>query len=423
MGVLIAFAVMIVLVYRKVPLALAGVIAGVVMCLLSGLDVLGTMKGDFMMAAANFVKSWFLLFLLCAIYAAAMDASGAAYSLGKWLAKLLGAKYALWGVSLAAFVLTYGGISCFVIVFAMYPIALVMFKEADISRNLIPAAIGAGAFLAPNVMIGSPAICNIIPTEALGTTPMAAPMVSIICSIVLYVSANIYVILRNKSNHKRGIGFVPTEKIIKTMEESESRQTVHPLLASLPLFVIILTLNVLKFDVLIAVVCGIVAAYALFWKRIDDKLGTFITGTQTGINSVMTVAPAVGLGSVVKATAIYGRMIDLVTNMSGSPLISWAIASAALSCITSSGSGAEAILNATLAPTYLSMGMNPEILHRITTTAILGTGNTPWNGTMCVTMAACDLTHKEAYLDILGVTLIPTILATIVSVGLGIMFY
>lgn len=48
MGVIIAFAVMVILVWKKVPLALSGVIAGVVMCVLSGLPVLETMTGDFM---------------------------------------------------------------------------------------------------------------------------------------------------------------------------------------------------------------------------------------------------------------------------------------------------------------------------------------------------------------------------------------
>ena len=73
-----------------------------------------------------------------------MDVSGAAYSIGNWLGSRLGARYAIWGVSVAAFVLTYGGVSCFVLVFAIYPIALVLFKEANISRKLIPGAIAAG---------------------------------------------------------------------------------------------------------------------------------------------------------------------------------------------------------------------------------------------------------------------------------------
>ena len=423
MGVILAFTVMVILVWKKVPLALSGVISAVVMCVFSGLDVLGTMKGEFMMGCADFIKSWFLLFLLCAIYAAAMDASGAAYSLGKWVSAKVGAKYAIWGVSLAAFILTYGGISCFVIVFAMYPIALVIFQEANISRRLIPAAIGAGAFLSPNTLIGSPAVCNLIPTEALGTTAMAAPMASILGSILMYVVANVYLIKIVKKDKKRGLGFVSTDKVKKIMEQNSVRETVNPLLATIPLIVIIVTLNVFKLDVLIAVLCGIIVACGIFWTRIDNKLDIFITGTQSGINSVMTVCPAVGLGSVAKITPFFTSVISGVVNLQGSPLVSWAIASGLLSFICSSGSGAEAILNNLLAPTYLEMGCNPDILHRITTFAILAAGNTPWNGTMCLTMAACDLNHKEAYPQLILTTGLGWLAGTVFCVGMGIMLY
>ena len=422
MGVILAFVLMVILVYKKVPMAFAAVVSAVLMCLLTGLNVMETMTGEFMTGAANFIKSNFLLFLTCAIYAAAMDASGAAYSLGKWLAKSLG-KYAIFAVSLAAFVLTYGGISCFVIVFAMFPIALVLFKEANISHKLIPATIAAGAFLAPNTMIGSPALCNLIPSQALGTDPMAAPLVSVVASVAMFVTANIYLTLRNKSNQKKGIGFVPSEKIQKTMDENENRETVSPLLASVPLIVIIVTLNVFKWHVLIAMTCGIVSAFGLFWNRIDDKLATIAAGTQSGIGSVMNVAPVVGLGNVAKITPFCEKVVGFATGMGGSPLISWGVAGMILAFMTSSGSGAQYIINDMLAETYLAMGMDPEILHRILTCAILGPGNTPWNGTICLTMSACDCTHEDSYLDLFLTTMIPTLVGMAIMIVMGVIIY
>lgn len=414
---------MVVLVWKKVPLALSSVIAAVVMCLLTGLDVFATMKGEFMEGCASFIKSWFLLFLLCSIYAAAMDASGAAYSLGKWVASKVGAKFAIWGVSLAAFILTYGGISCFVIVFAMYPIALVIFREANISRRLIPAAIGAGAFTAPNTLIGSPAICNLIPAEALGTNAMAAPMMSIIVSIVIYVVPNLYLIAVTKKDAKRGIGFVETEKTLKTTEENKDRPTINPLLASVPLIGIIVTFNLLKLDILIAVFVGIILAYGLFWKRIENKMEPLISGTQSGINSVMTVCPAVGLGNVAKLTPFFNSAVNFVTGLQGSPLISWSIASALLSFVCSSGSASQGIMNNLLASTYLNLGCNPEVLHRLSSVAILAASATPWNGTMCVTMGACDLDHKEAYPQLILSYGISWLIGTVLAVIIGVVFY
>ena len=42
--------------------------------------------------------------------------------------------------------LTYGGVSLFVVVFAVYPFAAEMFRQSDIPKRLIPGTIALGAF-------------------------------------------------------------------------------------------------------------------------------------------------------------------------------------------------------------------------------------------------------------------------------------
>lgn len=423
MSVLIPLILMVIMVYKKIPAALAAIVATVVMCILTGLNTLDIMKGEFMSAAAGFVQSYFLLFALCGIYAAVMDSSGAAYSLGKWLANLLGAKGAIWGVSLAAFVLCYGGISAFVIVFAMYPIALVLFKEANISRRMIPAAIGAGAFTTPNVLWGSPGVCNVIPTTYLGTDVRAAPLVSVIVGVFLFVVSNLYLIWKNNRNQKKGEGFVPTEKIQRLLEENEQRGTVNHWLALIPLVVIIVVLNIIKLDVLIAMVCGIVVAYVLFWKRINDKVQPLIVGTQSGISSTMGTAPVVGLGNVAKLTTVFDKLLNIASNMKGNPLISWALGATIITGVCASGSGGAALACELLADKYLAMGLNPEIMHRVLSCAVIVLDSLPWNGVMCTTMAACDLTHKESYGDLFMVTVVINGLGLVLCTILGVLFY
>ena len=272
MGVLLAFALLVILMYKKVPILVAAPVCAALMALLSGLNVLGTLTGDYMDAMVGFIKSYFILFLICAIFGRIMDVSGAAYSIGNWLGSRLGARYAIWGVSVAAFVLTYGGVSCFVLVFAIYPIALVLFKEANISRKLIPGAIAAGAFTAPNILWGSPGLCNVIPTTYLGTTVKAAPLVSVICSIFFYLSANIYLIYENRRMQKKGECFIPTEKISKLLKESAEKKAISPVVGLVPIAVIIIVLNGFNMDVNIAMLCGVIAGYILFWKNINDKM-------------------------------------------------------------------------------------------------------------------------------------------------------
>ena len=270
MGVLLAFTLLVILMYKKVPIIVAAPVCAVVMAALSGLNIMSALTGDYMEAMVGFIKSYFILFLICAIFGRIMDVSGAAYSIGKWLGAKLGARYAMWGVSVAALVLTYGGVSCFVLVFAIYPIALVLFKEADISRKLIPGTIIAGMSTAPNILWGSPGLCNVIPTTYLGTTVKAAPLVSVICSIFFYLSAMAYLIFENRKMQKRGERFIPTEKIEKLLADNAAKKAINPGLALVPIAVIIITLNGFNLDVNIAMLCGVIAGYILFWGNITD---------------------------------------------------------------------------------------------------------------------------------------------------------
>ncbi len=423
MGVLIAFTLLVVLMFKKFPIAVAAPVCAGLMAALSGLPILETLLGGYMDGTVGFVKTNFFLFLTSAIFGRLMDVSGAAYSIGKWLGNKLGSRYAIWGVSFAALVLTYGGVNCFVLVFAIYPIALVLFKEGNISRKLIPGAIAAGAFTAPNILWGSPGLCNVIPTQYLGTTVRSGALVSVICGIFFYVISNIYLILENKRMAKHGETFVPTEKIKKLLEENANKEAVNPVVALIPIVVIIVTLNILKWNVNIAMLCGVLAAYVIFWKRIDDKVDALTIGAQNSISSIMNTATAVGIGGVAKLTSTFTMLVNSVASFGGSPLISWAAAVTVISGACGSGSGGVAMACEMLAERYLAMGCNAEILHKIASCACIVLDSMPWNGVMITTMSACDLTHKEAYKHLFMITVVLAFVNLCLCVGLGLIMY
>jgi H+/gluconate symporter-like permease len=78
-------------------------------------------------------------------------------------------------------VLTYGGVSLFVVVFAVYPFAAEMFRQSEIPKRLIPGTIALGAFtITMDALPGSPQIQNIIPTTFFNTNNWAAPWLGVI---------------------------------------------------------------------------------------------------------------------------------------------------------------------------------------------------------------------------------------------------
>ena len=65
-----------------------------------------------------------------------MEETGAAASIAKFLAELLGEKFAILGVIFSGAVLVYGGVTTLVVVFSLYPIALSLFKKANLPAYL-----------------------------------------------------------------------------------------------------------------------------------------------------------------------------------------------------------------------------------------------------------------------------------------------
>ena len=122
------------------PLA-AGVVA-----LISGLDVFDMYTGTYMEGLVGFVQKWFPIFLLGAVFGKLMEETGAAKAVAKKVTQLIGKKKAILGVIIASALLTYGGVSLFVVVFAVYPIALELFREANVTRRLLVPTFALGAF-------------------------------------------------------------------------------------------------------------------------------------------------------------------------------------------------------------------------------------------------------------------------------------
>src|SRR5690606_28963416 len=84
-------------------------------------------------------------------------------------------------------ILTYGGVSFFVVVFAIYPIAGGLFQAADITKRLVPAAIALGSFtFTMTALAGPPAIQNAIPIPYYGTNVFAAPGLGIIAGVIMF---------------------------------------------------------------------------------------------------------------------------------------------------------------------------------------------------------------------------------------------
>jgi H+/gluconate symporter-like permease len=83
---------------------------------------------------------------------------------------------AILAIVLSCGILTYGGVSLFVVAFAVYPIGAALFREVGMPKRFIPGAIALGSFtFTMTAFPGTPAIQNAIPAPFFGTNTFAAP--------------------------------------------------------------------------------------------------------------------------------------------------------------------------------------------------------------------------------------------------------
>ncbi|MDZ5038434.1 GntT/GntP/DsdX family permease, partial [Clostridium perfringens] len=145
------------------------------------------------------------IFLLGAIFGKVMDNTGAANSISNSVAKWLGKEKAILAVVVSCAILTYGGVSLFVVAFAVYPIAVSLYRADGIPKRLIPGSIALGSFtFTMTALPGTPQIQNAIPMPFFGTNTWAAPIMGIVASLVMFGCGSLWLMYRARKGMQSG---------------------------------------------------------------------------------------------------------------------------------------------------------------------------------------------------------------------------
>lgn len=392
-------------------------VAAVLIAVLSRMEILPAYLETFMTGAVTYIKNFFPMFMGGAILGRIMQDSGAAEAIARWIIKGIGPKYAALAVVVACGVLTYGGVSLFVVVFTMFPLGMALYKEANIPKHMLAGAIALGSFsFTMAAFPGSPQIQNIIPTKFFGTTASAAPITGLIAGLVMWAIGQWYLEKKTRQYQKEGRGFVPGPN---DFIPPEGADLPHPLISLLPLVLTIITLNFLKQNVVVALTAGVLLGLILWWKRLVHKGKTLEAGATEATIAMFNTASVVGFGAVVAAAPGFTVFKDLVLSIPGNPLVSLAVSTNLLAGVSGSASGGLNIALNALAQNYLALGVNPQLAHRISTIACGALDTLPHNGAIVTLFKVVGTTHKEAYGDIMWVSIWNQLIANAVAIAVG----
>ena len=418
---------LIILTMRGMNLLIAAPLTALFVAVLNGLPLLPQLAADgsvnfltnYMTGFTGFIASWYLMFLTGAIFGKVMEDSGAADSVSKWIVSKIGMKRAALAVVMACAVLTYGGVSLFVVAFSVYPMALSLFRQADLPRRFIPATLAFGSTTFTMTSAGSPEIQNWIPIEFLGTSPYAGWQVSIIVALFMMMFGYWWLKRMISKATAKGESFVAR----KTDPSVEERTDLpNPFFSMIPLFVVlgisfIFHKSLGTSALIIALSGGIAATYFLNRKYFRDIGHAFGEGAVGAVIAIANTAAVVGFGGVVKATPSFAAAVDVMTGIPGSPLIGGALAVAVIAGLTGSSSGGQAIALPLLAPHYLDMGVDPEALHRTVSIASGSLDSMPQGGYVVTTIRSiAGETHKDAYPAFGALTVVVPLVGAVLAV-------
>lgn len=446
-GLIISLSLIMYLAYKGYSTIITAPIIGLITILIS-IGFKGHLMANYtevyMSGFSSFVKNYFPLFLTGSIFAKLMDEANYGKSIASFITNKLGKNKAILAIVLSGAFLTYGGVSLFVVAFILYPLANILFKEADIPKRLIPGTIALGAFTFTMTAIpGSPEIQNVIPMSYFGTDTFAAPLIGISASIIMFTLGMLWLTKRAKDARRNGEGY-GNHKYIHKIDESETLPSI--LISVIPILIIFITNFVLSkfyfpntngdylkqygitldkvsgtWSVIIAIVLAIVYIIIINFKIFENLNKSLNEGVSNSFLPLLNSSAIVGYGNIIKALPIFTVIQTSIMNISSNPIISEAISVNIICGLTASASGGLGITLSALAPTFIEMSqklsISPEILHRIASLSSGGLDTLPHNGAVITTLAICGLTHKESYKDIFVTSVVVPIVTTILIVA------
>ena len=409
--------------------------------------------GLFMDKMVGFLKLYFPVFVLGALFGKLIELSGFSRSIVSATIRVFGAGRAMLSIVAVCALLTYGGVSLFVVVFAVYPFAAELFRQGNIPKRLIPGTIALGAFtFTMDALPGTPQIQNIIPTSFFGTDSWAAPLLGTSGSMFILIVGLAYLEWRRRVALKNGEGYGDPATLVNEPAAFTGTALANPIVAVLPL--VLVGVSNKLFTVLIprvygsshefvpavigkaapvvqevskvaaiwavegALLVGILSVLAFAWRPV---MASFAEGSKNAIGGAllasMNTASEYGFGAVIAALPGFLVVADALSAIPN-PLVNEAVTVTSLAGITGSASGGMSIALAAMADSFIAnanaAGIPMEVLHRVAAMASGGMDTLPHNGAVITLLAVTGLTHRQSYKDIFAITLIKTMAVFVV---------
>lgn len=425
-GIIVAIGFIIWFSYKGYSPMILAPIGGVIICLTSGIGLTEGITNLFATAFGNMNRSMFFIYTMGTMFAAVMTKSKAAYAIAEWLAKIFGTKYAAFTVMLMSGIMMVGGMSVgtYMIVF---PIAMVLFSKANISKNLMVGCIIAGCWTFGNCLPFSPSNHNNVAMQVLGTQASAGLVVGLVGGAFLIIANGVYLEWQGRRWAKQGHGFQSWNELPE--DDPKEKESYPPVWrAWLPIIVVLLLFNAAKIHIAGAMLVGVLLEIVLEFRTcsVKDWFTTCQDGMLNGLLPVSIIAIMSGIGGVVAQTPVYFAMMEWLSTTTVHPYIVASVGAGVCSAALGSATSALGIMLPAVLPYFrqaVEAGFDMGVLHRLSVIASLSLDSLPHNGSIVAMAEQFDLKMKDTYFPVFITSVVnvifATVLATVVAIIMG----
>jgi H+/gluconate symporter-like permease len=396
---------LIILIILKINIVITAPIVSSLIAILNNLNILNVLNNQYLIGFSNFVQNYLFIFLLSAILGNIMDDSGDASTISNFILRIIPYKYTAIGIFFTSAILTYGGISVFILIFTIYPIAKSVFEETGLSKSVILSAISGGSIILGVAMPGSPQIHNLIMMKYLNTSSVAGLEISIISITISSLFALYYLYLRTRSSikdkHKKS-QIISFENILNLF------------LAISPIFTVFIFIAILKKPPIISLFMGTMVSLLKNIRKINI-LKILNNSIANASSPLMFAASAMGFGRVISNLSVFEMFLINMLDMPLNPYLLVGIITNITSGLLGSASGGIILVISTVGDEILQF-VDPKIFHRVIIIASTGLDTLPHNNVYLAMLAYTGLKFKETYFDYFIVTVIAPLISFLCAI-------
>ena len=404
--------------FRGIQLFLSALLASLIIILFSGMPVLDTLTGIWSESVGGFITNYILVIVAGCLYGQTMvDGKGSRCMTVVFAGFIRKSKknqkfIAVLFVPAIYMLLTYVGVSGFVIVFTVLYTARDLYQELNIPWRFY--CYGGACSVISCILPGSLQLTNIQLSEMFGTSLTAAPLLGGI-GFAAFIVVFLLLVKRDiRQAERTGETFMDTGSAFANPDigkDTGEEELPNALLALISMAAV--TICAMLFHVLIGMLAGILLNLIFFRKYITKPKETLAAGVNASFGPSLNGATAVGLSGLIAAVPGFSIITNALSSLPA--LCAGPLLIALVSFLTTAPQGALSAFGPQILSSMGAAGFSPVVTHRLLTAATLSSVGPQATGVVNTTTLA-KIPYRKAVAVYLRMSLIPGLAAVLVMI-------